>query len=58
MTAPELAEHQGNLYRAALLPSLKGIQITKLIVSAEIIGRTDAKVSYGHVRLACSTERR
>ena len=30
VAAPEIAEDEGQLYMAALLPSLKGIQIAKL----------------------------
>ena len=30
VAAPEIVEHEGRLYIAALLPSLKGIQIAKL----------------------------
>jgi hypothetical protein len=30
IAAPEVVEHEGQLYIAALLPSLKGIQIAKL----------------------------
>ena len=30
LAAPEIVEHEGSLYMAALLPSLKGIQIARL----------------------------
>jgi hypothetical protein len=30
VAAPEIIEHEGQLYMAALLPSLKGIQIARL----------------------------
>jgi hypothetical protein len=34
VAAPEIIEHEGQLYMAALLPSLKGIQIARLVFEA------------------------